>query len=190
MGAKKDVIDITVELGGIKNFEEANKLIENKMDAANLSKINKIQNLNIRIKIANAISFCEPDSVFIATGSEEDRQFVRDLSLQKGEESVLPMDKHTIHYDLKEEQGRIIDRTFYIYDEGEEVSSLALKKGRAEVIEDVRNKMTGIMRGKVMMVGFYMRGPVGAPAANPAVEISSSTYVLHSADILYQARFQ
>ncbi len=189
MGAKKDIIDITVELGGIKNLDDANKMIENKMDAANLSKINKIQNPNIRMKIANAISFCEPDSVYIATGSEEDRQFVRDLSLQKGEESVLPMVKHTIHYDLKEEQGRIIDRTFYIYDEGEEVSSLALKKDRAEVVEDVRNKMTGIMRGKVMMVGFYMRGPVGAPAANPAVEISSSTYVFHSADILYRNVF-
>ena len=112
MGDKKSVIDIAVELGGIKSLDDANKLIETKMDAANLSKMNKIQNPNIRMKIANAISFCEPDSVFITTGSEEDRQFVRDLSLKKGEESVLPMDKHTIHYDLKEEQGRIIDRTF------------------------------------------------------------------------------
>jgi phosphoenolpyruvate carboxykinase (GTP) len=186
MGAKKNVIDITVELGGIKNIDDANKMIENKMDEANLAKINKIQNPNIRIKMANAISLCEPDSVFIATGSEEDRQFVRDLSLEKGEESVLPMDKHTIHYDLKEEQGRIIDRTFYIHDEGVEVSSLALKKDRAEVLEDIRDKMTGIMRGKILMVGFYMRGPVGAPASNPAVEMSSSTYVLHSAEILYR----
>jgi phosphoenolpyruvate carboxykinase (GTP) len=186
MGAKKNVIDITVELGGIKNLDDANKMIESKMDAANLSKMDKIQNPNIRMKIANAISFCEPDSVFIATGSEDDRQFVRDLSLKKGEESVLPMDKHTIHYDLKEEQGRIIDRTFYIHDEGVEVSSLALKKDRADVLEDVRDKMTGIMRDKIMMVGFYMRGPVGAPAANSAVEISSSTYVFHSADILYR----
>ena len=186
MGPIKDVIDIAVELGGIRKIDEANKLIENKMDAANLSKINKIQNPNIRMKIANAISFCEPDSVFIATGSEEDRQFVRDLALKKGEESVLHMEKHTIHFDLKEEQGRIIDRTFYISDEGEEVSSLARKKDRVEVLKDVRDKMTGIMRGKIMMVGFYMRGPVGAPASNPAVEISSSTYVMHSADILYR----
>jgi len=186
MGLRKDVIDIAIEIGGIKNLEEATKMIEKKTDAANRSKINKIQNPNILIKIANAISFCEPDSVFIATGSEEDRQFVRDLSLKKGEESVLPMDKHTIHFDLKEEQGRIIDRTFYVSDEGVEVSSLALKKPRAEVIEDVRDKMTGIMRGKIMIIGFYMRGPVGAPASNPAVEISSSTYVMHSAEILYR----
>jgi phosphoenolpyruvate carboxykinase (GTP) len=186
MGLKKDVIDIATEIGGIRKIKDANKKIEAKTDAANLSKINKIKNTEILIKIANAISFCEPDSVFIVTGSEDDRQFIRDLSLKKGEEKKLPMDKHTIHFDLKEEQGRIIDRTFYVSDEGVQVSSLALKKDRADVLEDVRSKMTGIMRGKIMMIGFYMRGPVGAPAANPAVEITSSTYVMHSAEILYR----
>ena len=186
MGLKKDVIDIATEIGGIQNLNDANKTIEGKTDAKNLAKIKKIKNPDILIKIANAISFCEPDFVFIGTGSEADRQFIRDLSLKKGEEKKLPMDKHTIHYDLKEEQGRIIDRTYYVSDEGVEVSTLALKKDRTEVLEDVRNKMTGIMRGKTMMIGFYMRGPVGAPASNPAVEISSSTYVMHSAEILYR----
>jgi phosphoenolpyruvate carboxykinase (GTP) len=156
------------------------------MDAQNLGKLNRIQNPDVLKKIANATVLCEPDSVFIATGSEEDRQFIRELALKKGEESKLPMEGHTIHFDLKEEQGRIIDRTFYIYNEGEEVNSLALKKDRAEALEDIRDKMSGIMKGKIMMVGFYLRGPVGAPASNPALEISSSTYVMHSADILYR----
>jgi hypothetical protein len=93
---------------------------------------------------------------------------------------------HTIHFDLKEEQGRIIDRTFYIYNQGEEVNSLALKNDRADALEDIRQKMSGIMNGKTMMVGFFLRGPVGAPASNPALEISSSTYVMHSAAILYR----
>jgi phosphoenolpyruvate carboxykinase (GTP) len=186
MGPFKDCIDIATELGGITTLEAAEQLFEKKMDTENLAKLGKIKNPDILTKIANAIAICEPDSVFIDTGSEADRQFVRELSLKKGEESKLPMDGHTIHYDLKDEQGRIIDRTFYIYNEGEEVSSLGLKKDRAEVLADVKDKMTGIMNGKVMMVGFFMRGPVGAPAANPAVEISSSTYVMHSAGILYR----
>ena len=46
--------------------------------------------------------------------------------------------------------------------------------------------MKGIMKGKTMMVGFYARGPVGAQASTPAIEISSSTYVLHSAELLYR----
>jgi phosphoenolpyruvate carboxykinase (GTP) len=186
MGPKKDVIDIVTELGGIKTNESAQKLIEERLDATNLSKLSLIKNESVLCKIANAIVLCDPDSVFINTASDEDRQFIRDLSIEKGEESKLPMDGHTIHYDLKDEQGRIIDRTFYIHNEGEEVNTLAKLKDRGEAYKDIQDKMTGIMRGKIMMIGFYLRGPVGAPASNPAVEISSSTYVLHSADILYR----
>ena len=186
MGPKKDVIDIVTELGGIKTNESAQKLIEERLDATNLSKLSLVKNESVLRKIANAIVLCDPDSVFINTASDEDRQFIRDLSIEKGEESKLPMEGHTIHYDLKDEQGRIIDRTFYIHNEGEEVNSLAKLKDRSDAFEDIQDKMTGIMRGKTMMIGFYLRGPVGAPASNPAVEISSSTYVLHSADILYR----
>jgi phosphoenolpyruvate carboxykinase (GTP) len=186
MGPQKDVIDIVTELGKIKTRKDAKQIFEDKLNEANLTKLNKITNTAILLKIANAIVLCAPDSVFIATGSEEDRKFIRDLALQKGEESKLTMDKHTIHFDLKQEQGRIIDRTFYISNEGEEVNSLALKKDRPEALIDIQEKMSGIMKGKIMLIGFYIRGPVGAPASNPAIEISSSTYVLHSADILYR----
>ena len=186
MAPRKDCIDIVTELGGIKDIDAAQQVFKQKLDATNLDKLQRIQNPTVLQKIANAIVLCEPDSVFIDTGSEEDRQFVRELSLKKGEESPLPMQGHTIHFDLKEEQGRIIDRTYYIYNPGEEVSSLALKMDRAEVQEEVREKMSGIMNDKIMMVGFFLRGPVGAPASNPALEISSSTYVMHSAAILYR----
>jgi phosphoenolpyruvate carboxykinase (GTP) len=179
-------MDILTELGGIKDHKAAQQILKTKLNDENLDKLARIQNSDVLKKIANAIVLCDPDSVFIDTGSEADRQFIRELSLKKGEESSLPMEGHTIHFDLKEEQGRIIDRTFYFYNEGEEVNSLALKKPRTEALEDIRDKMAGIMRGKIMLVGFYLRGPIGAPASNPAIEITSSTYVLHSADILYR----
>jgi phosphoenolpyruvate carboxykinase (GTP) len=186
MGPYKDCIDIITELGGIKDLKAAQQVFKDSINAENLDKLKRIQNPDVLKKIANAIMLCKPDAVFIDTGSAEDRQFVRELSLKKGEESPLPMPGHTIHFDLKQEQGRIIDRTFYIHNHGEEVSSLAQKKDRAEVLEDIRQKMSGIMTGKTMMVGFFLRGPVGAPASNPALEISSSTYVMHSAAILYR----
>ena len=182
-------VDIALEIGGISSIEMAQSVFNNKMDAVNLSKIHKITNLSVLLKIANAISFCDPDSVFINTGSDEDRQFVRDLALQKGEEARMAMENHTVHYDLKEEQGRILDRTFYIANEGDLVSSLANKKLRHEALREIREIMTGIMRGKIMMVGFYLRGPIGAPVSNPALEISSSAYVTHSAELMYRNIF-
>ncbi|MEE9117553.1 MAG: phosphoenolpyruvate carboxykinase (GTP) [Calditrichia bacterium] len=186
---KKKGIDIVTEIGGITTFEAAMQLFENKMDKTNLSKIQTIKHPEVVIKIANAIAMCEPEAVFVNTGSEADRQYIREMALQNGEEAKLSMDGHTIHYDLKEEQGRIVDRTFYIANEDEEVSSLANKVYRTEALKDVRDKMSGIMHGKTMVVGFYMRGPIGAPASNPALEITSSAYVCHSAEILYRNVF-
>lgn len=186
MAPRKDCLDIVTELGGIKDIAAAQQVFKQKMDAPNLAKLKRLQNPDVLLKIANAIVLCDPDSVFIDTGAEKDRQFIRELSLKKGEESPLPMKDHTIHFDLKEEQGRIIDRTYYIHNPGEEVSSLAQKMDRTEVLEDIRDKMSGIMKGKIMIIGFFLRGPVGAPASNPALEISSSTYVMHSAAILYR----
>jgi len=189
MGLKKNGVDIVIEIGGVIDYETARQVFEKNLDSVNLSKIQQIKHTAVLLKIANAIVMCAPDAVFINSGSEADQRTIRELALKNGEEKKLPMDKHTIHFDLKDEQGRIIDRTYYIADEGEAVSSLAKRMGRAEALMEVRNKMTGIMHGKTMIVGFYMRGPIGALASNPALEITSSAYVSHSAELLYRNAF-
>ena len=189
MFQKKKGIDIVVHIGGITTFEAAMRLFENRLDEKNLSRIQEIKNPEVAVKIANSIAMCEPETIFINTGSESDRAYIREMALKNGEEANLPMDGHTIHFDLKDEQGRIIDRTYYISNEGEDISSLANKMDRAKALIDIRDKMTGIMRGKTMIVGFYMRGPIGSPASNPALEITSSGYVSHSAEILYRNAF-
>lgn len=175
-----------VMIGGVATISEAMKLFEARMDKENLDKIKKIKTESALLKIANAAAMCDPDSIFINTGSEQDKQYIRDMALKQGEEKKLTMDGHTIHFDLKEEQGRITDRTFYMAEPGDEVSSLANRIDRTEALNDVKEKMTGIMKGKIMVVGFYMRGPVGAVGANPAIEITSSLYVCHSAEMLYR----
>ncbi len=179
-------IDIVQEIGGVTTADAAMDIFKNNLNEENLSKLNNIKNTKVLLKIANAIVMCQPDTVFVNTGSDEDRQHIKELSLKNGEERKLAMKDHTIHFDLKEEQGRIVDRTFYIANEGEKISSLANKMLRAEALEVIKNKLTGIMKGKTMMIGFYMRGPVGAPASNPALEVTSSAYVSHSAEILYR----
>jgi phosphoenolpyruvate carboxykinase (GTP) len=189
MFQKKKGIDIVVEIGGIKTYEAAIQLFESRLDETHLSRIKEIRNPEVVVKIANAIAMCEPEAVFVNTGSESDRQLIREMAIKNGEESPLSMDDHTIHYDLKEEQGRIVDRTFYIANEDEDVSSLANRTDRAKALVDVHDKMSGIMKRKTMVIGLYMRGPIGSPASNPALEITSSAYVCHSAEILYRNAF-
>jgi phosphoenolpyruvate carboxykinase (GTP) len=178
--------DILAATGGVTSIDEARKIFEEKLDAENLAKLNKIKTEDALIKIANAIKLCKPDNVMISTGSPEDMEKVRQMSLDKGEEAPLAMKGHTIHYDLPEEQGRIVDRTFYIINPDETTSVLAKTMVRDEALEYVGKHMDGIMKGKTMMVGFFSRGPAGAKLAFPAIEISSSTYVMHSGDILYR----
>ncbi|MBR9982566.1 MAG: phosphoenolpyruvate carboxykinase (GTP), partial [Desulfatitalea sp.] len=179
-------IDIVQEIGQVTTVEAARRLFEEKLAPEQFKRIAVFEIPAVVLKVANAIVMCEPDQVFINTGNEADRQFIRDLALEKGEEEVLPMKGHTIHFDLKEEQGRIIDRTYYVANDDEPVSSLGLRMSRPDALDTVRKGMAGIMRGKTMVVGFYARGPAGSPVSNPAIEITSSAYVSHSAEILYR----
>ncbi|MCG6922353.1 MAG: phosphoenolpyruvate carboxykinase (GTP) [Acidobacteria bacterium] len=179
-------VDILGEVGGITTIEGARAVFEHKMDKESLDRIGKVRNEDALLRIANAIAMCEPDRAWVNTGSEADRATIRRWSIEKGEEAPLAMDGHTIHFDLAKEQGRIVDRTFYIVNEDEDISVLALKILRSEAHEHVKRWMKGIARGKTLMIGFFNRGPAGAPATLPALEISTSTYVMHSANILYR----
>jgi phosphoenolpyruvate carboxykinase (GTP) len=179
-------MDILNTLGKIQSPEEALTIFKQKMDDAHLTRISKIEHPGILIRIANAILLCNPDNVFINTGSKEDQAFIKNLALAKGEESPLAMANHTIHFDLAGEQGRIVDRTFYIANPEDHISSLANRMDREKALEDIQASLTDIMKGMTMIVGFYMRGPVGAPVSNPALEITSSAYVSHSAELLYR----
>ncbi|MCP4535957.1 MAG: phosphoenolpyruvate carboxykinase (GTP) [Chloroflexi bacterium] len=179
-------VDILADVGGINTLDEAKALFEARCDPESLARLAKISNEQALLKIANAISMTDPDAVFVNTGSDADVQKAREMSLEKGEEKPLAMKDHTIHFDLPQEQARIIKQTFYIVNADEETSTMAKKTLRSEAHEYVRTHMTGIAKGKTLFVGFFSRGPIGAQAAIPALEITTSTYVMHSANILYR----
>ena len=182
---EKDM-DIITELGKIDSEEKAKAIFERYMDKEHQGRMLKFKHPEVLKRIANAIVICNPKAVFVNTGSPADKQFIRTLALEKKEEQPLAMNGHTIHFDLAKEQGRIIDRTYYIANPEDEVSSLANRMDRPTALEQVRSNMTDIMKDMTMVIGFYMRGPVGAPASNPALEITSSAYVAHSAELLYR----
>lgn len=182
--------DILEVVGGIHNIIDAEALFEKNLNKETLAKLSKIKNEEARLKIANAIAMCQPKEVFITTGSDADKEWVRKYSLEKGEEKKLAMKDHTIHFDLPQDQGRLIQQTFYIVNEGEKLSPLAKKMDRTDALKYVKDYMTGIMKDKIMMIGFFSRGPAGAVGSIPAIEISSSTYVMHSGDLLYRNGYE
>ncbi len=182
----KSGADILVEVGGLRSVSEATRFLDANLDPKSRAKLSRITNPDALLRIANSIAMCGPDRVFVVTASAEDVDACRQLSLDTGEECPLSMKDHTLHFDLPEDQGRMVDQTFYIANEDEEVSVLAKKMLRAEALDYIRATMKGIMKGKTMLIGFYSRGPIGAQGAVPGLMISSSAYVLHSANILYR----
>jgi phosphoenolpyruvate carboxykinase (GTP) len=179
-------IDILSAAGGVKTLADAQRVFADALDPENSAKLGKIATGDALLRIANAIAMCTPDRVFIVSASKKDVDACREMSLEGGEECPLAMKGHTLHFDLPEDQGRMVDQTYYIANEDEEVSVLAKKMLRAEAMAYIRDTMGGIMKGRTMLVGFYNRGPIGAQAAVPGLMISSSAYVLHSANILYR----
>jgi phosphoenolpyruvate carboxykinase (GTP) len=184
--ANFEIID---QLGGVDDEGRALAVLEKYLNDRQYRRIRSVEHPEVLKKIANAIALCRPETVFVNTGSEEDRAFIKTMALEKMEEKPLAMHGHTIHFDLPQEQGRIVDRTYYIADPAEDISSLANRMDRPTALSQVRENMTGIMINKVMIIGFYMRGPVGSPVSNPALEITSSAYVSHSAELLYRNAF-
>nr|WP_319492015.1 phosphoenolpyruvate carboxykinase (GTP) [uncultured Desulfobacter sp.] len=176
-------------LGKIISPNQALNLFASILDSTQSAKLAKIKHPDVLVRIANAIALCRPSNVFINTGSDEDKEIIRKIALEKGEENALAMDGHTIHFDLAGEQGRIVDRTYYIAEPEDRVSSLANRMPPEKAVQEIEDHMSGIMENLTMIVGFYMRGPVGSPAANPALELTSSAYISHSAELLYRNAF-
>ena len=163
------------------------ELILSKCDDASKAKIEKIKNTDILATIANRIELCDPEKVHIHTGSDEDKAYVRKMVLEVGEEQELKMKGHTLHFDAPNEQGRIVKQTYAIEDEGVYTSTLANALPRAEADKLIPSAMKGIMAGKTMIIGFYLRGPVGAPTAYPSLTISDTWYLFHQQDLLYRS---
>ncbi|MDX1763815.1 MAG: phosphoenolpyruvate carboxykinase, partial [bacterium] len=186
----KKGVDILSDLGAITSMDGARKCFQTKCNEENLVKIGRIVHEEALLKIANAIAMLRPDSVWINSGSRGDRESARAMALNSGEEFQLKLDRHTCHYDLPEDQGRLVNQTFHIVNEDENISVLAKKMLRSEAHAYVRDVMAGAMEGKTMLLSFWNRGPVGAAPAVPAIMISDSYYVVHSGNILYPNVFE
>ena len=182
-------VDILSDIGGVKTDDEVKRIFRDSMEDSEFAKIEKISNPLARLKIANAIVLGKPSKVLVNDGSPADVERIRQLVLEYGEEKKLKIPGHTIHFDLAQEQARIVDRTFYIANPDEKVSSLANRIDRDEAYDYVKDNMVGMMEGMTLVIGFYSRGPVGAVGAIPAIEMTTSLYVCHSAELLYRNCF-
>ncbi len=140
--------------------------------------------------VAETMKLCKPATVFIATDSAEDREYVKAKALELGEEFELATAGHTYHFDGIKDQGRDKENTRYLLPPnvhlGEHINFMPRDEGLAEVL----GILDGLMAGKEMIVRFYCLGPRSSVFSQLCCQITDSFYVAHSEDLLYRPGYE
>lgn len=153
-------------------------------------KLTKINNQDLNAFVARFIELCNPEKVFVGTDAAEDIKYIRELAIKNGEETPLATPGHTIHFDNYYDQGRDKKNTGILIPKGVELGPLIETKDRDTALKDILEVLKDVMKGKEMFIRFYCLGPANSEFSIPAVQITDSSYVAHSEDLLYRQGYK
>jgi len=156
----------------------------------NLKKLEYLNNPKVLKIVQEYVSLLKPAKVSVITDSQEDIDYVRELALRTGEERKIAMEGHTIHYDSYYDQARDKGNTRVLVTPGMKMSKVINTKSREEGIKEVLEIMDGAMKGKEALVRFFCLGPLSSKFSICALQITDSSYVGHSEDILYRSGYE
>jgi phosphoenolpyruvate carboxykinase (GTP) len=164
--------------------------LEANLDHEHFKKMAELGQSDMNKFVAETMRLCKPTAVFIATDSQEDREYVRRMALELAEEFELATPGHTYHFDGIRDQGRDKENTRYLLAPnvhlGEHINYMMREEGLAEVL----GILDGAMTGKEMIVRFYCLGPRNSVFSQLCCQITDSFYVAHSEDLLYRPGYE
>ncbi|MBN1520987.1 MAG: phosphoenolpyruvate carboxykinase (GTP), partial [Candidatus Aureabacteria bacterium] len=161
-------------------------LLKGKMSPGQFKKLAALENQDAVDFIGKYVELCNPDDVFVRTDLPEDIEHIRFQALELGEEKSLSQEGHTVHFDGYHDQARDKKNTRYLLPRGAAESQFLNSIDKEKGLEEIQKLLENIMQGKKMFVCFFCLGPLNSPFSLPAVQITDSSYVAHSEDILYR----
>ena len=164
--------------------------LKKKLSKENFDKLIALENSKVIDFIGEYVKLCNPGSVFVRTDAFEDSNYVREKAKTLGEEKSLKIKGHTAHFDSPLDQARDKKNTKYLVSKNLEGQDYLNSLDRNEGISEVRDILKDIMKGKEMFVCFFCLGPVDSDFSILAVQITDSSYVAHSEDILYRPGYE
>lgn len=150
------------------------------------NKVTQIDNNELQQFIAKYVELCNPDKVFVCTDSDEDIEYIRELAIKNGEESKLAIDGHTVHFDGYYDQGRDREHSNILVPKGVDLGSAISTKDRDKGLKEIHEILKDIMKGKELYIRFFCLGPTKSEFSIPCVQLTDSSYVAHSEDLLYR----
>ncbi|MBT5642980.1 phosphoenolpyruvate carboxykinase (GTP) [Candidatus Bathyarchaeota archaeon] len=160
------------------------------MDRENLEKLKAINNPHVEKQVERFLTLCKPDKATVITDDDADIDYVRQLSIDNGEEHLLAMEGHTIHWDGYQDQARDKGNTKVLVTPEMQMSKGINTIPREEGLEEILGYMDGIMKGKECIIRFFSLGPTDSRFTLCALQITDSAYVAHSEDILYRKGYE
>ena len=140
--------------------------------------------------VAEYVTLCNPKSVFVRTDSKEDAEYVRNKAVEAKEELRLDIPRHTAHFDGIYDQARDKENTKFLLTPDMMLEPKILSVPRDSGLDEMRDLLKDIMAGKELFVLFLCLGPVDSEFSIYAVQLTDSSYVAHSEDILYRPGYE
>jgi phosphoenolpyruvate carboxykinase (GTP) len=169
---------------------EVKSLLENRLSEENCRKLFEIENPMLHEFVARFVELCNPAEVFVCTDSPEDIDYVRQAAVKDGEERMLALRGHTIHFDGFNDQARDKENTRFLLPKGVDLGSNINGIDREKGLEELRELMKSIMGEHRLYVRFYCLGPTGSEFSIPCIQLTDSSYVAHSEDLLYRRGYE
>jgi phosphoenolpyruvate carboxykinase (GTP) len=170
--------------------QDALESIRSKIQEKDFRKLRNIHNPLVHSFIAQYIQLCTPSKVFISADTREDLQYIRDSAIRNREEAPLATKGHTVHFDSYYDQGRDKDHTKFLLpkavDLGPEINAMDREEGLREIHDILRNSM----KDRELYVKVYCLGPSESMFALLCVQLTDSSYVAHSEDLLYRSGYK
>ena len=156
----------------------------------NIAKLEALKNRHVMELVRKFVELCKPAKVSVITDDLEEIAYIRQLTLDIGEEKKLKMEGHTIHYDGYYDQARDKEHTAVLLPAGQRLSRGINSVEREAGLREVLGILDGAMRGKECLVRFFCLGPTKSRFSISALQLTDSAYVAHSEDLLYRAGYE
>ncbi len=166
--------------------DKTRSILRTRLGQEGYQKLMKIDNLKLHQFIAKYIELCNPDKVFVCADSSDDIDYIRQSAIRNGEESELAIKGHTVHFDSYYDQARDKEHTDILISRGVDLGSVISTRDRDEGLREVHGFLRDIMKGKELYVCFFCLGPTKSEFSIPCVQLTDSSYVAHSEDLLYR----
>ena len=164
--------------------------LKERLNKESFDKLTALENSKVVDFVGEYVEFCNPESVFVRTDAIGDSNYIREKAKTLGEEKSLNIKGHTIHFDSPFDQARDKNNTKYLVSKNLKSQDYLNSLDRDQGTNEVRDILKDIMKGKEMFVCFFCLGPIDSDFSILAVQITDSSYVAHSEDILYRPGYE